>query len=188
MATSEWLSLLSVALMAFVDASVFPISVQPLLVGVALVYPRWAWGLAAIYIISSVLGSCIGYGLGRYGLVASLVRRFPQEKWEQAEKAVRRYGPFVVATGGMTPIPFPLFTIAAGVFRVSLPSLLLAVTVGRGAKAALFVLLSAHLGQTTLERFVSKHKEFLLGATFLLAMVGTWWGLRSLKNMRLRNS
>lgn len=188
MATSEWLSLLSVALTALVDTTVFPISVQPLLVGAALAYPRWAWGLVAIYTVASVLGSCAGYGLGRCGLGASLLRYFPKGKWRQAEEAMRRYGPFVVATGGMTPIPFPLFTIAAGIFRVSLPSLLLAVALGRGAKAALFVLLSAYLGQTALERFVREHKEFLLGATLLLAAVGTWWGFRSWKNTRPCNS
>lgn len=183
----DWVGVFSVAVTAFVDASVFPIAVQPLLVGVALAYPEWAWGLVAIYISASILGSCIGYGLGRYGLAAPLVHRFPQKKWRQAEEAMRRYGPFVVATGGMTPIPFPLFTIAAGIFRVSLPSLLLAVAIGRGTKAVLFVLLSAYLGQTALERFVAEHKEFLFGATLLLVAVGTWWGLRSWKNTHHRN-
>ncbi len=174
----DWLGVLSVVVMAFLDASVFPFSVQALLVGVALAYPQWAWGLVAAYTIASALGSCVGYGLGRYGLAAPLVRRFPPEKWEQAETTMRRYGPFIVATGGVTPIPFPLFTIAAGILRMSLPTLLLAVLIGRGAKAVIFVLVSSYLGQRALEQFVKDHAALIVETALLLAVVGTWLGKR----------
>lgn len=182
----DWLGVLSVAVTAFLDAAVFPISVQALLVGVALAYPQWAWGLIAAYIVASALGSCVGYGLGRYGLAAPLVRRFPPEKWEQAETVMQRYGPFIVATGGVTPLPFPMFTIAAGVLRMSLPVLLLAVIVGRGMKAVIFVLASAYLGQKALEQFAKDRAPLLVGATLLVTVSGTWWGWRAWKGSRER--
>lgn len=180
----DWLGVLIVAVTAFLDAAVFPISVQALLVGVALAYPQWAWGLVAVYAIASGLGSCVGYGLGCSRLAVPLIRRFPTEKWEQAETTIRRYGPLIVATGGMTPIPFPLFTIAAGMFRMSLPTLLMAVLIGRGAKAVFFVVASAYLGQRALEQFVKDYSPLIIGAALLLTVLGTWWGWRSWKSSR----
>ncbi|GBC98815.1 hypothetical protein HRbin17_01330 [bacterium HR17] len=174
-----WLGVLSIAVTAFLDAALVPISVQALLVGAALAYPQWAWMLVGVYALASAAGSCVGYSLGRYGLATPLLRRFPPEKVKQAQTQMRRYGPFIVALGGTTPLPFPLFTIAAGMFRVSLPLLLLAVSIGRGAKAVLFVFVSAHIGRPVLDQTVKHHSGLIIGVAVLVALVGTWLGWRS---------
>lgn len=180
----DWVGILSVAVTAFLDAAVIPISVQALLIGIALAYPKWAWVLVGVYASASVAGACVGYWLGRYGLAAPLLQRFPTEKLKLAETQMRHYGPFIVAFGGTTPIPFPLFTITAGMFRVSLPALLLGVFIGRGAKAALFVLASAHVGHPALKWL--KKFPFALAPISLALVIGAgiWWRRRKSKEIK----
>ena len=179
MAAADWFGLLSVAVTAFVDASVFPLSVQALAVGLVLAYPHLAGWLIGVYVLASLLGAPIGYCLGQKGVAHWLQRRTAPDRWHQATEWMQRYGVFGIALGSFSPFPFPALTVAAGALGLPLTRLLLAVAIGRGVKAAVFTLPTLYFGPAVLREL--KHANLaVVGAVSVafLGAFGVWWWKR----------
>ncbi|NCM96773.1 MAG: DedA family protein, partial [Rhodobacterales bacterium] len=59
-------ALWALALVAFVESSVFPIPPDILMIPMIVAAPRRAFLIAAVASVSSVLGGMLGYGIGLY--------------------------------------------------------------------------------------------------------------------------
>ncbi|MFN2427842.1 MAG: YqaA family protein, partial [Candidatus Binatia bacterium] len=102
---------------SFAESSFFPIPPDVLLAPMALARPARWWKLALITTIASVLGGIFGYVIGYTALqaVTPLLHRF--DYWHHFETArdwFARYGFWAIFVAGFTPIPYKVFTIAAG--------------------------------------------------------------------------
>ena len=130
-------------ILSFAEASFFPIPPDVLLIALAVAIPRKAFRFALQCTIASVSGALLGYLIGFYfyDAVGSGIIEFYGIK-EQFEYVALKYNEnafSTIAIAGFTPIPFKVFTIAAGVFHVNLSELFFASLLSRGAR---FFLLS----------------------------------------------
>ncbi len=175
MSVADWMSLLSVAVTAFIDASVFPISVQALAVGLVLAYPHLAGWLIIAYVLASLLGTPIGYTIGQRGIAHWLQRRTNPERWAQAKEWMQRYGAFGIALGSFSPFPFPALTVAAGALGLPLARLLVAVALGRGTKAAVFVVPTVYFGQAALQWLKQANIAIAAIAVSVALLGALWW-------------
>jgi membrane protein YqaA with SNARE-associated domain len=161
--------------LAFAEASICPIPADVLLIAMALADSRKARGHALVCSVGSVTGGVAGFYIG-YGLWQSLQGfffkylapiGFTHENFEIVQKAYQENAFLAVFTAGFTPIPYKVFTIAAGVFEVALPVFLIASLLGRSARFFLVAELVKRIGPPVLP-FIEKHLGWL---TFLLAFL-----------------
>lgn len=129
---------LSLFLIAVAEASFFPIPPDVLLIALGISLPGRAFWYALICSAGSVLGSCLGYliGYGLFELVGRPIISF-YGLWEEFDYIRARFHEnafLAIAVAGFTPIPYKLFTIAAGVCKVNLLTLLLASAFSRSGR------------------------------------------------------
>ena len=134
------------AAMSFAESSFFPVPPDVMLAPMVLVCPSRAWHLALLTTLASVIGGLLGYLIGHYAL--ELVRPLLLQLGEwQSYLTVRgwfgRWGFWVIIVAGFSPIPYKLFTIAAGAMHVALIPFILASLLGRGGRFFLVALLVA---------------------------------------------
>jgi membrane protein YqaA with SNARE-associated domain len=121
-------------LVALTESSFFPIPPDVLLIAMT-VADRFRWWLyATIATVGSVLGAVIGYYIGYalYGSVGQAIVDFYglQEYFTTVQDRYEQNVILAVFAAAFTPIPFKVFTLAGGVFAVSLPQLLLGALLG----------------------------------------------------------
>jgi membrane protein DedA with SNARE-associated domain len=77
-------------------------------------------------------------------------------------------------TAGFTPIPYKVFTIAAGVFEIALPVFLIASALGRAGRFFLVALLVRFIGPAV-KPFIEKYLGWLTLAFVILLVAGFWF-------------
>lgn len=123
---------------AVAEATFFPVPPDALLVPMVLGRPDRAWRFAALCTLGSVAGAALGYllGAGLYGAVGEPILELYgyTEEYVRIGQLFRENLVVALGTAGFTPIPFKVFTIAAGGFAVSFPAFLAISTASRGAR------------------------------------------------------
>ena len=157
--------------LAFAESSFFPIPPDVLLVALALGRPTKSYRFAAICTAGSVLGGIAGYGLGL--LLTEPATRFLH--WLASDETIatvkRQFeeNTFLwVAVAGFTPIPYKVFTIAAGIFHVNFPVFVAASVCSRGARFYLEAVAIRYFGEKA-KAFLEKRFEIV---TLALAVLG----------------
>ena len=123
--------------MSFAESSFFPIPVDVMLAPMVLAdRPRWV-RLATIATGFSVLGGLAGYGIGY--LLFDAIEPWLREShyWSAYQTSIRwfdSYGVWIVFVAGFSPIPYKVFTVAAGVAALNLPGFFIASLIGRAAR------------------------------------------------------
>ncbi len=167
--------LVALALLAFSESSFFPIPPDPLLIALGVAVPQRAFTAALVCSVSSVLGGVFGYALG-WGLWETLgqvffayVPGFTPEVFELVRSKYEQYGFWAVFTAGFTPIPYKVFTVAAGVFGLNLGVFLVASGLSRAGRFFLIALLIWRFGapiKTFIDRYFS-----LLSIVFAVLLI-----------------
>lgn len=125
------------AALSFSESSFFPIPPDVMLLPMALARPDRAWRLAALTTAASVLGGMLGYLIGMFAfeMVEPLMQRIGYyPRYLQVKTWFDSWGFWAVFLAGFSPIPYKLFTIAAGVIAMPLIPFLFASLLGRGAR------------------------------------------------------
>jgi membrane protein YqaA with SNARE-associated domain len=122
---------------SFTESSFFPIPPDVMLAPMVLTRPEKAWHYATLCTVASVLGGLLGYAIGFFlepvGLwILSLLGK--AETFETARTLFQEHGAWVILIKGLTPIPFKLITIAAGIFAFNLPLFIVLCVITRGAR------------------------------------------------------
>ncbi len=161
-------------LLAVAESSFFPIPPDVLLMALAVAAPSRAFRFAAICSVGSVLGGAIGYllGLEFYELVGRPIVEFysAAESYERVQQLYRDWDAIAVAVAGFTPIPYKVFTIAAGAFQINFPTFLLASLVSRSARFFLIGGLIWWLGPQ-IRVFIERYFNWLT-VVFAVLLVG----------------
>ena len=147
--------------MSFAESSFFPIPVDVMLAPMCLAKPENSWRFALNATVLSVLGGAAGYAIGLLSFGAIEPWLADSHYWAAYETArtwFDRYGIWAVFIAGFTPIPYKVFTIAAGVAALSFPGFLVASLVGRGARFFLVAGLVKYAG-VKLESTLVQHIE-----------------------------
>ena len=170
------------AAMSFAESSFFPIPVDVMLAPMCLADRSKAWRFAAIAAVFSVIGGLAGYAIG-YGAF-DLIQPWLSESrfwddYEASREALDKYGIWVIFIAGFSPLPYKVFTIAAGVAVMNLPVFIVGSIIGRGARFFLVAGLVV-LGGDKLEDTLKQHVErigWIVSAIIVVAIL-VWWMVR----------
>jgi len=125
------------AALSFSESSFFPIPVDVMLAPMCLANLGKAWRYAFIAMVFSVIGGVAGYLIG-YGAFESIRPWLADSSYWAAYETSRdwfdRYGVWVIFVAGFSPIPYKVFTIAAGAAVLNFPVFIVASALGRGAR------------------------------------------------------
>lgn len=172
----RWLAVLS-----FAESSFFPIPPDVLLAPMTLARPERGWWLATLTTVASVVGGLFGYLIGWFAFDAIepwIVELGHADAYAMATDWFGRYGFWAVLVAGFSPIPYKVFTIAAGALHMLLPGFVLASLLGRGGR---FFLVAGILviGGPRMERTLRRHID-TLGWITVVAIVAliAYWQLR----------
>jgi membrane protein YqaA with SNARE-associated domain len=150
------------------ESAFFIIPPEVLLIPMALANKEMALVFGFITTIASVFGAALGYGIGKKGGKPILEKLFSDEKIKKVKIMFHRYDTGAIFISAFTPIPFKVFTIAAGVFDLNFSKFLLASFIGRGLRYMLLVSLIYVFGDSI--RYFLEHQfdKFILVATVTL--------------------
>jgi membrane protein YqaA with SNARE-associated domain len=119
---------------SFLDAVIFPIPAFFLQVSLSLLNPSSALWLATFGYIACLLGTPVGYLIGKV-MGKSVLYRFLKKEWiDAATDRFQKNGEAAILIGSFTPIPFKVFTILSGVLNFPLWRLIGYAAVGRAVK------------------------------------------------------
>ena len=125
-------------LLALAESSFFPIPPDVLLMALAISAPRRALFYSLVCSVGSVIGGMVGYliGLEFYELAGRRIIAFygVTEQFDYVGMRYQENAFAAVAIAGFTPIPYKVFTIAAGVFRIPFATLVSASVLGRSGR------------------------------------------------------
>ena len=136
----------------------------------------WLW---AVVTVTSVLGSLVGYYIGKkWG--RSLFSRFKADKHlAKIEALTTRYGTIGIFIAAFSPIPYKVFGWAAGMGEMKLKPFIIAGLIGRGLRFGLEAILIGMYGNKALDAlWWLLDREILIGALLIAAAVVAWLGIR----------
>ncbi len=166
---------------SFAESSFFPIPPDVMLAPMALANPKRWWWLALLTTLTSVAGGVAGYLIGYFALDAILPWLQESRYWPAYQTAVDwfgKWGFWAVFVAGFSPIPYKVFTIAAGALSMALLPFVLASVIGRGLRFFLVAGLMAW-GGAKMEEALHRYIDRLGWATVALVVLGgLWYGMR----------
>ena len=127
-----------IAVIAFLESSVFPIPPDILLIPMVLAAPTRAWRIVAIVTTASVLGGLAGYAIGIF-LFETIGRAILDfygyfDKFTRFQEWYKEWGGWIVFAGGFSPIPYKVITIASGTVQLDIWTFAIVSIVSRGAR------------------------------------------------------
>lgn len=166
---------LALFLIAIAESSFFPIPPDVLLMALALSAPRRSLYYAAICTAGSICGGILGYviGLQFYELLGQRIIEFygVSGQFAYVGDQYQQNAFAAIAIAGFTPIPYKVFTIAAGVFRVPLVTLVAASLLGRTGRFFLVGALIRVFGPT-IKTFIDRYLNILCIVFVVLLLLG----------------
>lgn len=168
--------------LAAAESIFFPIPPDVLLVPLAIGRPRRALWFATLCTVGSVAGAVIGYwvGLTLYDTIGRPIIELYgyTEAYGQVGELYRQNLVLTLGSAGFTPIPYKVFTIAAGGFRVAFLPFLVISAVSRGARFFLVAGLIRIFGEP-IRTFIDRYFN-LLTVVFAVLLIGGFVVLRYL--------
>jgi membrane protein YqaA with SNARE-associated domain len=164
----------ALALVSFIESSFFPIPPDVMLIPMVLADRDRAWRFAAIATVASVIGGLLGYAIGyfAYDAIGLPILKFygKEHALDSFITFVHEYGVPAVIIKGMTPIPYKIVTIAAGVAKMDLPAFVGASIVARAMRFYLVAGLLYFFGDPIRE-FIEERLAVVTTA-FVVLLVG----------------
>jgi membrane protein YqaA with SNARE-associated domain len=162
-------------ILAFAESSFFPIPPDLLLIALGISIPSRALRYAAICAAGSVLGGIAGYFIGYHfmDLLGMRVLNFYglTEKYHSIGALYDQYNAWAVGIAGFTPVPYKVFTIAAGAFKINFPVFVVASLASRSARFFLVGLLIFVYG-ASIRSFIVRYFNVLTVVFFILLAGG----------------
>lgn len=163
--------------LSFAESSFFPIPPDVMLAPMVLARPDRAIPLAMLTTLTSVAGGLAGFAIGSFaiGSVMPVLEQFSYaDEFQTAQDWFVRWGFWAILVAGFSPIPYKVFTIAAGAMSMSLLPFAAASFVGRGTRFFLVAALVAWGGpriESNLKRYVDALGWTLVGLVVVAYLV-----------------
>ena len=154
---SYYLFILSVT-----ESSFFPIPPDVMLAPMCLAKPSKAWNFALITTIGSVLGGVVGYLIGKFLFenIEPLIERMDyMVAYQNSVIWFNEWGFWAILIAGFSPIPYKVFTIAAGALSMAFLPFVIGSAIGRGARfylLAFFVRLFGEKIDYMLKKYIDR--------------------------------
>jgi len=158
--------------LSFAESSFFPIPPDVMLAPMSMAQPLRAMRFAALTTLASVVGGMFGYLIGHYAfeLIEPWLQRagYLEDYWHVRDW-FGRWGFWAILVAGFSPIPYKVFTIAAGTLAMNLPLFIAGSMLGRGGRFFLVAALMAWGGER-MEARLRVYVERLGWLTVLIAI------------------
>ncbi|MEQ8196040.1 MAG: YqaA family protein [Rhodospirillales bacterium] len=165
----------ALAVVAFVESSIFPIPPDVLIVPMVLAAREKAWRIAIVCTVASVLGGLAGYGIGYFAFesVGKPLLEFYgyAAKFATFQAQYNEWGAWIVAGAGLTPFPYKVITIASGVTNLDLATFSIASLLSRGLRFFLVAGLLWHFG-APIRTFIENNLAKVVTVFFVLLFGG----------------
>ena len=131
-------ALWALAVVAFLESSVFPIPPDVLIIAMIVAAPARAFIIAGVATAASVAGGLAGYFIG-YGMFETLGRPVlefygKESYFDEFSARYNEWGAWAVLIAGVTPFPYKVITILSGATALSLPVFLVASLIARSLR------------------------------------------------------
>ena len=178
-------------ILAFAESSFFPIPPDALLIALVLGSTTKAFKYAATCTVASITGALLGYAIGHFawwtpsgeftsvaGFFFTNVPGFTHDLFYRVQHLYDKWNFWIIFTAGFTPLPYKVFTISAGAFKINLPMFVIASVVSRGAR---FFLVSALIWKfgPSIKAFIDKYFN-ILAFTFTILLIGGFFVIKYL--------
>lgn len=165
----------ALCVMSFAESSFFPLPPDALLLPMCFAKPKRSFVYATACVLASVLGGILGYYIG-YALWGQVSHWFIPRIFSQAafDKVASMYvgnAFLIIAAKGLTPIPFKIVTITAGVVKIPFGEFVAASIVCRGIRFYAEATLIFFFGEKV-RPIVEKYLTALMFAAFVLLVGG----------------
>ena len=164
-------------LLALAESSFFPVPPDPLLIALCLGAVTRSFRFAAIATAASVVGGMIGYGIGAgaWHLAEdwffTYVPGVSPDSFARVQGLYDRFDFWAVFLAGLTPIPYKVFTLSAGVFSINFGIFLLASVLSRGLRFFIVAALIHRFGHS-IAAFIDRYFNLLALAFGVLLITG----------------
>jgi membrane protein YqaA with SNARE-associated domain len=170
------------AVVAFVESSVFPIPPDVLMIPMILARPSRAWLIALIATVSSVLGGMLGYGIGYffYESIGEPILTALGKADAMAEFNARFNGVgfWAVLIAGVTPFPYKVITIMSGWTAMPLATFVVTSVIARALRFFVVAGLLRAFG-APIREFIEKRLG-LVFTLFVLLLLGGFYVVKFL--------
>ncbi|MGJ8617125.1 MAG: YqaA family protein [Sulfitobacter sp.] len=163
-------ALWALAIVAFIESSVFPIPPDIIMIPMIIAQPRRAWLIAGVALVASVLGGLLGYAIGAFAFETLgqpiLAAMGKADAMAEFSGRFNDMGFWAVLVAGVTPFPYKVITIMSGWTGMPLGTFIVTSILARGLR---FFIVAGLLWQ-----FGAPIKDFIekrLGLMFTLAVV-----------------
>ncbi len=159
---------------SFIESSFFPIPPDVMLVPMVLAQRLKAWWFASVATIGSVLGGALGYAIGYFFFEAigkPILQLYGKaDSFGQFAQWFNEWGVWILIIKGMTPFPYKVLTITAGVTAMPFLEFMIASVVARAMRFYLVAGLLYWFGEP-IRDFIEKRLS-LVTTVFVIALVG----------------
>ncbi|MCA0850798.1 YqaA family protein [Salipiger thiooxidans] len=175
-------ALWALAAVAFIEASIFPIPPDVLMIPMVLAAPRRAWLIALVATVASVIGGLAGYVIGHFffeGIGRPILEALG--KGDQIEAFNARFngvGFWAVLIAGVTPFPFKVITIMSGWTAMPLGTFVVTAIIARSLRFFVVAGLLWAFG-APIRDFIEKRLG-LVFTLFVLILLGGFYLVRFL--------
>jgi len=172
----------ALAIVAFVESSVFPIPPDVLMIPMIIARPSRAFQIAALATLSSVLGGMLGYWIGAvlFDSVGQPVLAFYGKEAYFGEFAERynEFGAWAVLVAGVTPFPYKVITILSGSTGLNLGVFVIASVIARSLRFFLVAALLWKFGPP-IRDFIERRLG-LMFTLFVILLIGGFYAVKFL--------
>jgi len=177
--------LIGLAIIAFAESSFFPIPPDVIMIPLALINPAFAIFYGIITTISSVIGGMFGYFIGLKGGKPLVNKFISEEKLYKVKLYYNQYDVWAIIIAGLTPIPYKLFTISAGLFDLKFTRFVIASLIGRGSRFLTVGTLIFFFG-VQIKEFLTNYLE-LATIAFSVLLIGGFFIINKLLKSKINN-
>lgn len=169
--------------LAFAEASFFPIPPDALLIALVLGATKKAFRFATLCTIGSVTGALLGYAIGYFlwwtpsGEFTSIanfffnsIPGFTENSFYEIKSLYEQYDFWIIFTAGFTPLPYKVIAISSGSALINLPLFIIASVISRGARFFLVAFLIWKFGPQ-INTFIDKYFNWVAIA-FTMLLIG----------------
>jgi len=167
-------ALWALAVVAFIESSVFPIPPDVLMIPMILARPNRAFLIAGIALVASVLGGMLGYAIGAFAFesIGQPILQSLGKADSMAEFNTRfnDLGFWAVLVAGVTPFPYKVITIMSGWTGMPLATFIITSIIARGLRFFVVAALLWKFG-TPIRDFIERRLG-LVFTVFCVLLIG----------------
>lgn len=157
---------------SFAESSFFPLPPDIILIPMCLAHPKKLWWYTNICALASMLGGLVGYGIG-YLFFESAGRWLFDlynmwDSYHAFKDTFETFGPWFLILKGITPIPYKLLTIMAGIAEMNFVVFALCSVVARFSRYYIGAIL-LHFYGPQVQQIIEK--RLMLVTTIMLVIV-----------------